>query len=94
MKFLLKKWCVGMTCPRYEFFQNWLKKIFAKCIVRREKRKNLIDSYNLNAHLMNDLGFDRDGNPAQWSTFSKGHPMKAKRTNLCVTDCDDKHLDL
>ena len=50
---------------------------------------------------MNDLGFDRDGNPTQWSTFPKvssmsheTHSVKTNRTNLCVTDRDHKHFDL
>jgi hypothetical protein len=101
MKFLLRKGSVAMNCARHVFFQKWFKNIFIKCIVKRQNRKNWIDSYNLSAHLMNDLGFDWDGNPIQWSTFSKpthmshqAHPVKAKRTNLCVTDRDDKHLDL
>lgn len=71
MKFLLRKGNVAMTCASRVFCQKWIKKIFLKCIVRRQNRKNLIYSYNLSAHLMNDLGFDRDGNPTQWSTFPK-----------------------
>lgn len=100
MKILSMKGSVEMTCPKYVFLQKWLKNIFVKSVARKRNRKKSINSYKLSSHLMNDLGFDRDSNPLQWSTFSKNHPMaheahraKAKRTNVCVTDCDDKHLE-
>jgi hypothetical protein len=101
MKSLLRNGSVAMTCASHVFLQKWIKKIFLKSIVRRQNRNNLIYSYNLSAHLMNDLGFGRDGNPTQWSTFPKAPPMfheahsvKAKRTNLCETARDLNHFDL
>ncbi len=71
MKFLFRKGSVVMTRPRRLFFQKWMRKIYFKFLIRRQYRKNWIDSCSLSAHLMNDLGFDRDGNPTQWSTFFK-----------------------
>ncbi len=101
MKFLLRKGSFAINWARHIIFQKWFRKNLTKCIVKRQNQKNLIDSYNLGAHLMKDLGFDRDGNSTQWSTFSKpthmsheAHPMKAKRGNSCVNDRDDKQLNL
>lgn len=62
--------CLSMMCPKRAFILKWLEKIFVKYVVRRQSRKDVIDNNKLSPHLMNDLGFDRHGNPLQWSTFS------------------------
>lgn len=90
MKTLLEKGNAAMICARHLLRKEWLKNFLINYTDRKQNRKNCINSYNLSAHLMNDLGFDRAGNPTQWSTFPKAsslphkaHFMKAKRTKLC-----------
>ncbi|MGL1930890.1 MAG: hypothetical protein OCC45_03895 [Desulfotalea sp.] len=100
MKFLLRKGRVAINCAIQIFYQKWFKKIVVICIARRQNQKNLIDSYNLSAHLLDDLGFDRNGKPKQWTTFTKptcmshgAHLVKAKRTDIYAIDRADKHLE-
>lgn len=101
MKLLLRKGRAVLHWARHVLFQKVFRKRFVKSLTKRQNQNNLINSYNLSAHLMDDLGFDRGGTPAQWSTFSKpthilheAHPVKTKRVILCVTDRNEKHPGL
>lgn len=101
MNFLLRKGSFAINCARHIIFQKWFREKFIKCIGKRQNRKNLINSYHLSAHLLNDLGLDRDGKPTQWSTYSKpthmsneAHSVKAEKTSVCVAVYEGKHLSL
>lgn len=83
MKIRLRKGSV-VTCV----MGLWLWKFF-KWLAIRPKPRNVIDSYSLTDHLLDDLGFDQEGNPVSWSSYRKSPSFHHKTHALKTKRCKD-----
>ena len=90
MKLSINIGSVVMTYFGNVFFRKLFNNFVLGRVYHKLNRRKKRVGYNLSTHLMNDLGFDRAGNPTQWSTFNKTYPvtsdsgsMKTERTGRC-----------
>ena len=62
-----------MNVDRYngiQLLQRWLKDSFGVIGERMDVKKGGNELHRLSEHLLDDLGFDRNCRPLQWSSFS------------------------
>lgn len=54
----------------FRFFR-WIKRFFDKRTSKNDRSRQGINTYNLSTHILDDLGFNEQGAPKQWSSFKK-----------------------